>query len=104
MATTDATDDDMHALTRQLAEGCRRAGLNAEVTDRACRLSAGGRRVIRWPDPPRNSDDTADAVRLYEQMWSIERIAGLFGTNYEAMRRLIARHGVLRNNDRGRAK
>ena len=47
--------------------------------------------MIRWSEPPRDAD-TADAVRLYDQMWSIERIAALFGTNYEAMRRLIARH------------
>ncbi len=56
--------------------------------------------MIRWPDPPRDGDDVADAVRLYAQMWSVERIAGLFGTNYEAMRRLIARHAALRNTDR----
>ena len=54
--------------------------------------------MIRWPDPPR--DDAADAVRLYEQMWSVERIAGLFGMNFEAMRRLIARRAVLRDSDR----
>ena len=56
--------------------------------------------MILWPDPPRDDDDTADAVRLYQEMWSIERIAGLFGSNYDAMRRLVARNTKLRKADR----
>jgi hypothetical protein len=56
--------------------------------------------MIRWPDPPRDDDEVADALRLYEQMWSIERIATLFGSSHDAMRRLIGRHGGLRKADR----
>ncbi len=41
-----------------------------------------------------------DAARLYREMWSIDRIAAIFGTNHEAMRRLIARHAALRAGDR----
>jgi hypothetical protein len=47
-------------------------------------------------------DETSsqDAVRLYEQMWSVERIARLFGTDAEVVRRLIARRTVLRPAER----
>jgi hypothetical protein len=56
--------------------------------------------MIRWPDPPPDDDETADAVRLYEQMWSIERVAELFESNYDAMRRLIARHAMRQRDGR----
>ena len=59
--------------------------------------------MIRWtrsPCPDGEESFTEDAVRLYAQMWSAERIARLFGTNHEAMRRLLARHAELRASDR----
>jgi hypothetical protein len=31
-------------------------------------------------------------------MWSVERIAEIFGYNCDAMRRLLARHASLRGN------
>ncbi len=37
-----------------------------------------------------------DAVRLYDQGWSIRRVAAEFETSYGAMRRLLARHTTLR--------
>lgn len=37
--------------------------------------------MIGWPDPPRDEKEIADAVRLYDQMWSIERIAEIFGSS-----------------------
>ena len=41
-------------------------------------------------------------LRLYEQMWSVERIARLFGSRQDVMRRLIGRHMGLRKADRPR--
>ncbi len=40
-----------------------------------------------------------DAVRLYEQGWSIRQVAARFDLTYGAMRRLLLRHTHLR--DRG---
>jgi hypothetical protein len=37
-----------------------------------------------------------DAVRLYEQGWSIRQVADRFGSTYGAMRRILARHTTLR--------
>ncbi len=39
----------------------------------------------------------SDAVRLYEQGWSIRRVAEEFDTTYGAMRRLLRRNTTLRN-------
>ena len=44
----------------------------------------------------REDEDIADAVRLYDQMWSIERIARLFDSDYDTRRCQIARHTPLR--------
>lgn len=38
-----------------------------------------------------------DAVRLYEQGWSIRQVAAQFGTTYGTMRRLLLRHKTLRS-------
>lgn len=59
-------------------------------------------RMIHWQDPPHpDEEQTAqDAVRLYAQMWSIERIAALFRTDDAALRRMIARRAALRAADR----
>ncbi len=38
-----------------------------------------------------------DAVRLYEQGWSIRRVAKEFDTTYGAMRRLLLRNTTLRS-------
>jgi excisionase family DNA binding protein len=43
-----------------------------------------------------------DAVRLYEQGWSIRQVAQRFGCGYGAMRRLLRQHVTLR--DRGGAR
>lgn len=37
-----------------------------------------------------------DAVRLYDQGWSIRQVAGKFDMNYSSMRRLLKRHTTLR--------
>jgi lambda repressor-like predicted transcriptional regulator len=61
-----------------------RAALDAEAEDR---LAA---RRIEPGDP------VADAIRLYEQGWSIRRVAEEFGVSYGAMRRTLGRHVTLR--------
>jgi excisionase family DNA binding protein len=38
-----------------------------------------------------------DAVRLYDQGWSIRQVAERFDCSYGAMRRLLRKHIVLRN-------
>ena len=35
-----------------------------------------------------------DAVRLYEQGWSIRQVANKFDVDYTTMRRLLKRNGV----------
>ncbi|GLY81704.1 helix-turn-helix domain-containing protein [Actinoallomurus iriomotensis] len=45
-------------------------------------------------DPQRNA---RDAVRLYEQGWSIRRVAEEFGVSYGAMRRLLMNNTELRS-------
>jgi hypothetical protein len=40
--------------------------------------------------------DEEDAIRLCREMWSIDRIATLFGTGHDAMRRVVARRAVPR--------
>ncbi|WP_425550939.1 helix-turn-helix domain-containing protein [Actinoallomurus oryzae] len=68
----------------------------------------GGHRRYRRADirallEKRNTADPArtemeeDAVRLYEQGWSIRQVAERFECGYGAMRRILARHGVLRS-------
>jgi len=46
---------------------------------------------------PERSQREADAVRLYDQGWSIRQVADQFGTSYGAMRRILARHVTLRS-------
>jgi hypothetical protein len=58
--------------------------------------------MIRWQDPLRPDDKALtmqDAARLYEEMWSVERVAELFGFAPETMRRLLARRTALRESD-----
>ena len=38
-----------------------------------------------------------DAVRLYEQGWSVRQVAAEFDTGYGVMRRVLGRHTTLRN-------
>jgi excisionase family DNA binding protein len=45
-------------------------------------------------EPPEQR--VADAVRLYDQGWSIRRVGEEFGYDYSAMRRLLLRHTRLR--------
>jgi excisionase family DNA binding protein len=42
------------------------------------------------------SQQEADAVRLYQQGWSIRRVAEQFGTSYGAMRRILLNNTTLR--------
>lgn len=67
----------------------------------------GGHRRFRRTDAENLRDTTTDpnrrqmerdAVRLYEQGWSIRQVATRFGTGYGAMRRILLRHTTLRNN------
>ncbi|WP_432705525.1 helix-turn-helix domain-containing protein [Actinoallomurus iriomotensis] len=46
---------------------------------------------------PARTEMEEDAVRLYEQGWSIRQVAERFECGYGAMRRILARHGVLRS-------
>jgi transposase len=39
----------------------------------------------------------ADAVRLYDQGWSIRQVAEKFDCSYGAMRRILMKHTTLRN-------
>jgi excisionase family DNA binding protein len=43
-----------------------------------------------------------DAVRLYQQGWSIRQVAARFGLSYGAMRRLLLRRTPLRTKEGGR--
>jgi excisionase family DNA binding protein len=52
-------------------------------------------------DPVRNEMEE-DAVRLYEQGWSIRRVAERFGCGYGVMRRILARHTTLRSRSGAR--
>ncbi|MGI5230886.1 helix-turn-helix domain-containing protein [Actinoallomurus sp. CA-142502] len=58
-------------------------------TDITAKLESAGS-----PDPQRNA---RDAVRLYEQGWSIRRVAEEFGVSYGAMRRLLMNNTELRS-------
>jgi excisionase family DNA binding protein len=51
-------------------------------------------RATRYPERQRMIED---AVRLYDQGWSIRQVAKQFDCGYGAMRRLLLRHGTLRN-------
>ena len=46
-------------------------------------------------DPERHEAED-DAVRLYQQGWSIRQVAGQFGCSYGQMRRILLRNTVLR--------
>jgi excisionase family DNA binding protein len=45
---------------------------------------------------------TEDAVRLYEQGWSIRQVAARFDIGYGAMRRLLHKHTTVRKVSTGR--
>jgi hypothetical protein len=47
------------------------------------------------PDPGQKKMEE-DAVRLYEQGWSIRRVAEEFGCSYGKMRRILLKHTLLR--------
>ena len=40
--------------------------------------------------------EEADAVRLYQQGWSVRQVAEKFGTSYGVMRRILLKHTTLR--------
>ncbi len=52
--------------------------------------------VLTSENPDEDQAMAKDAVRLYEQGWSIRQVADRFGYNYGAMRRLLKRHTRLR--------
>ena len=56
-------------------------------------MTARGGDGSRADDLPRAE---ADAVRLYNEGWSIRRVAEEFGTTYDSMRRLLGTHVTLR--------
>lgn len=45
---------------------------------------------------PERSQLEADAVRLYDQGWSIRQVAERFETSYGAMRRILLKHTTVR--------
>lgn len=47
------------------------------------------------PDPERAAMER-DAVRLYQQGWSVRQVADRFDCGYGAMRRILLRHSALR--------
>jgi excisionase family DNA binding protein len=46
----------------------------------------------------------SDAVRLYEQGWSIRQVAQRFECGYGAMRRILTKHTVLRSRSAAEAR
>jgi excisionase family DNA binding protein len=70
-------------------------------------LTLGGHRRYRWTDVRGllDADETTpdqrqleqDAVRLYQQGWSIRQVADRFGSAYGAMRRILMRRTALRS-------
>ncbi|MGH3377868.1 MAG: helix-turn-helix domain-containing protein [Actinoallomurus sp.] len=74
---------------------------------KASTLTPGGQRRYRRADvltfrdnrpntSPEHQQLERDAVRLYEQGWSIRQVAARFGYNYGSMRRLLLRNTSLR--------
>jgi transposase len=59
--------------------------------------SAEIRKMLAPSEPTVKDSMTADAVRLYEQGWSIRQVADRFGATYGAMRRLLKTHTTLRH-------
>ncbi|MGH3376344.1 MAG: helix-turn-helix domain-containing protein [Actinoallomurus sp.] len=70
-------------------------------------LTPGGQRRYRRADvlaflgnrpnmDPEYQQMEKDAVRLYEQGWSVRQVASRFGHNYGTMRRLLLRNTSLR--------
>ncbi|MGI5224751.1 helix-turn-helix domain-containing protein [Actinoallomurus sp. CA-142502] len=57
------------------------------------------RRILAEEATPREAAQqiAEDAVRLYNQGWSIRQVAGKFDYSYGAMRRLLGKHVTLRN-------
>jgi excisionase family DNA binding protein len=53
-------------------------------------------RALLNADLPEQPEWEKDAVRLYEQGWSIRRVASEFGLGYSVMRRVLVRHVTLR--------
>ncbi|MGI5233744.1 helix-turn-helix domain-containing protein [Actinoallomurus sp. CA-142502] len=57
------------------------------------------RRILAEEATPHEAERqlAEDAVRLYNQGWSIRQVAGKFDYSYGAMRRLLGKHVTLRN-------
>lgn len=58
------------------------------------------RRILAGDDPApgeEGSQMVQDAVRLYEQGWSIRQVADRFGLGYGVMRRILRKRTTLRD-------
>jgi excisionase family DNA binding protein len=110
IVTAPDPDDDL-LTPREVAQIC---GVSAVTVGRWARdgvlkpamRTPGGQRRFRRADVralheaqsagrPRQLEE--DAVRLYRQGWPIRRVAAQFDYSYGRMRRLLIRHGALRN-------
>jgi excisionase family DNA binding protein len=108
--------DDVLLTPREVAEllGVRTATVGWWVRTGALRpfvRTPGGHRRYRRSDVEAFSDsakiepDTErermerDAVRLYQQGWSIRQVAARFGCGYGAMRRILLPHTTLRDQN-----
>jgi excisionase family DNA binding protein len=105
-----AQDDDHLCTPREVAElfGVRTTTIARWSREGrlAALLTPGGHRRYRLSDVRAllTGDDSAetdadreaaeDAVRLYEQGWSIRQVAEKFDLEYSSMRRLLQRNGV----------
>jgi len=89
-----------------VARWAREGRLDAVLTlggHRRYRTSAVGALLKERSDPGR-AQMIADAVRLYEQDWSIRQVAAKFGCTFGVMRRILREHTTLRPSSRGASR
>jgi len=55
------------------------------------------RELLEEAGPPPIDPTTLDAVRLYDQGWSIRQVASRLGYDYGVTRRLLEKHTTLRS-------
>lgn len=85
--------------TTTIARWAREGWLTALTTPGGHRRYRLGhvRALLDRPEPAEAEPDrrtAEDAVRLYDQGWSIRQVAEKFDVDYSAMRRLLLRNGV----------
>lgn len=88
-----------HVRTTTIARWSREGRLSSSLTPGGHRrYKVGDVRALLNADQQVESDvdqETAqDAVRLYDQGWSIRQVAAKFDLEYSTMRRLLKRNGV----------